>query len=379
MNPFLNTLKQKFNSLRLRLYYLFRLKWNLSKPKKRVLIIKNDSIGDYIIFRNFLYEISKSDKFRDYELYLLTTQRLVPIALQLDGSILKEIIIRPDQLVSVDDQIRFYSKLKSYRFDYLLHPTYSPDSRTQYLIKYIFAKSKIGFNGDTSNQTLADKARFEEFYTQLINVRDPFSHEFEKNVDFFTSLLGRSLSLKRPEIIVGRQSEIQKHIVVCPGAQHKIRIWSPEKFGQLITRLNNAFPEHTYTVVTGPGEEDLYSGIEKATSVKLKHFKIDSLLNMASLLSSATLVICNDSSSAHIAVACGVDSICISNGNHYRRFVPYPENMKVNQDVILPPVLLQEMANGGDFHKYYKGSTLDINEIEVDTVFKVCESRLMKN
>lgn len=376
MNPLLHKIKSRVDAVRLKLFYLFFVKMSLSRRKKRILIVKNDSIGDYIISRNFLAETLRSEKFKDHELYLLTSQKLAPIVSQLDGKLLKEIIVSKSVFSSTAEQIQYYKLLKSYGFDYILHPTYSPDSWTQYHLKYTDGGYKIGFDGDTSNQTPTDKLYFEQYYSQLIPAADKFSHEFEKNVVFFNAVLGQPVTLQKPELKMAQGISTKKQIAVCPGAQQAFRIWSLEKFGELITLLHASQPAYGFVVVTGPGEDALYEGIAAATAVSLSHFKIDSIINLISLISASELVVCNDSSSAHIAVACNINNVCISNGNHFRRFVPYPDTMPVKQQVIAPPELLNDLHNG-NANKYYAGSTLDINGISVDTVFNACERYLL--
>lgn len=377
MSFFLNRILPRLNSLRLRLYYAFGVKLSLRPKKKRILIVKNDSIGDYIIFRNFLAEIRHSKKFKDYDLYFLTNSRLATITEQLDGTLFKEILLfKREELGSVAEQIAYFKSLNHYAFEYVLHPTYSPDPRIQYIIKYIDARYKVGFDGDLSNQSASQKAFYDPYYTQLIDVEQAVSHEFEKNAMFFDKFLEEKTAIRKPALLPATKVETTKQILICPGAQHAFRIWPLKKFAALITALSADYQAYRFVVVTGPGEEALYEGIKEHTSVPLMNFKIDSILNLITLISGSALVVCNDSSAAHIAVACDTASVCISNGNHYRRFIPYPETMQVKQKVLLPGSLLKGLKVPENIIRYYKGSTLNIDEIEVDTVFNSCKAYL---
>ena len=42
---------------------------------KELLIVNTDSIGDYILFRNFLKEIKNSEKYKDYKIVLLGCEK----------------------------------------------------------------------------------------------------------------------------------------------------------------------------------------------------------------------------------------------------------------------------------------------------------------
>ncbi len=377
MNSFLDIIREKIDGMKLRFYYFFRVKLSLSPKKRRILFIKNDSIGDYIIFRNFIEETGKSERFKGYEIYLMCTKKVESIARELDGAILKDILIyNPSNFRHLDQQIKIFNTLNSYQFEYVLHPTFSPDTSTQYLIKYIAARYKIGFEGDVSNQSQQDKKLFEEYYSRLISVPHTIAHEYQKNEIFFTELLGKKSSLGKPKLKERDQSKVNRRILVCPGAQEQYRIWSREKFAQLIDLIQSKFPGFVFVVVTGPGEESHFTEITRHCTVKTSNFQIRSVSDFVLLMSESHLAICNDSSAVHIAVACSTPNVCISNGNNFRRFIPYPEEMKIEQKVVLPDGFLKELAEKDNQIQYYFGSKININEISVDSVFKACTSFL---
>jgi ADP-heptose:LPS heptosyltransferase len=367
--------RRALNALRLALYFATRVK-KPKTPASRLLIVKNDSIGDYIICRNFFEALKNDGAFKDLEFYLITTARLAPVAEELDGAIFREVILLPDlSAMPVAAQIKKYKNLARYQFKYLLHPTYSPDAFTQQLVKFIPAGAKVGFAGDLVNQSAGIKAYYERYYDKLIRVEEKFSHEFTKNQVFFSNLMQRPTALTKPELRVLATTD-KNAIVICPGAQQVIRRWAPANFGRLINLLSEKNPAYSFTVVTGPGEDQLYDMIGAETRISLKHHRISSVKTLAELIAAAQLVICNDSAPAHMAVACNTSSVCISNGNNYGRFVPYPGSVPSRQKVIFPPAFLSDLAKGQAYEKYYRGSKLDINEINAQTVFESCMAYL---
>lgn len=370
-----DTIRAYAGKLRLIVYRFLSVQLRLSAPKKRILVIKKDAIGDYVIFRNFLGEINNSDKFSDHELYVLSSSRLAGIIKDLDKDIVKEVIVfPPDTMGSVEREISFYKRLNAYRFSHVIHPTYSPDSASQHLVSFINAPVRIGFSGDTTNQTETDKVNFEKFYTRLIVTQDPFQHEFERNAFFFRAVLEKEIPFQKPFINVSPGS-VTKSVLICPAAQQQFRAWSLEKFARLVTEMSAALAGYEFVVATGPGEDRLYSEISAASSVSMSHYKIRSILDFAKLVSRSSLVVCNDSSAAHIAVACGTYSICISNGNHYGRFIPYPDAMEARQSVVLPPELAG-LTETERRRRYYGGSSLNIDEISVNSVLLACRNHM---
>ncbi len=377
MNILVQKIRYRLNLSRLKLYYLIHVQLNPTPPKKRILVLKNDSIGDYILFRNFLQEIKQSEKFKNYEIYYLTSDKMLQIVQPLDGAILNSIkLIQTFSTNELKQEIKYFKSLSALHVEFLIHPTFSPNAVSHKLVKFIKAKYKIGFSGDTSNQTEKDKLYYENYYNQLVYLSNPFSHEFEKSLEFFKFFIKQPLTITKPNLSINTTS-VKAQIIICPGAQHKNRIWSLQKFGQLINQLSIIYPHYNFIIATGPGEDDLYTGILSNASKPLTHYKIQSIIEFIKLISQSSLVVCNDSSAAHIAVACNVNSVCISNGNHYARFVPYPLKYNVPQTVVLPQQLLDDIKNNKQ-HNYYFGSTLDINSISLDRVIEKCQFYLTK-
>src|SRR6187551_3084381 len=68
----------------LKLPYLLRFFYKFKKPRKKILIIKTDAIGDYVLFRNYLEVIRHAEKYKDYEIDLLGNAAWQDIALWFD-------------------------------------------------------------------------------------------------------------------------------------------------------------------------------------------------------------------------------------------------------------------------------------------------------
>jgi ADP-heptose:LPS heptosyltransferase len=354
------------------IYYYVFIKPFFYKSNRKILIIKNDSIGDFVIFNAFVNEIKQSAKFKNYQVDLLTSQRLTPIAKEINGNSYTKIFSLDDgTFESFENFLIFFNAIKHEKYEYVLHPTYSPDWKSQRLVKYVKAKYKIGFNCSLTNISISYKKKYDRYYTTLLKTKSEYYHEFERNIEFFEQVLNGDVSLKKPSISIDLSVPVENVILICPGAQHMSRIWSLENFSALITRIHNHYPKHKFVVVVGPGEEELYIGIQKKCAIEIEQFKISNISNLCQLIVSSKLVVCNDSSAAHIAVACEKVNVCISNGNHYKRFIPYPMWMNVNQKVVLPDLFLN--LNDKELEKYYFGSKVDINLISVDKVFDNCK------
>src|ERR1700730_15679538 len=76
----------------LKVPYVFRFLARFRSPKKRLLIIKADAIGDYILFRNFIELVKKSGKFKDHRIDLVGNKLWQDIALTYDREFIDNFI-----------------------------------------------------------------------------------------------------------------------------------------------------------------------------------------------------------------------------------------------------------------------------------------------
>ena len=88
-----------------------------------------------------------------------------------------------------------------------------------------------------------------------------------------------------------------------------------------------------------------------------------SLLEFIELIRLSKLVIANDSASVHIANAVETKSICISDGNNFGRFVPYPKDFKYAPKTIYNKQCLERNWN-------YNEDKNCINKVSQDVVFR---------
>lgn len=368
-------LKIKLENIRLNLYYIFNVKLSrFTPPKKRILIIKNDAIGDYIIFRNFLTAIKKSENYRCYELCFLTSEKVYSIAKELDGDLYEKIILNTyNKIETIDKKISFFKQLNQLNFEIIIVPSFSPDVKTQEILKHTRAIYKFGFVGDTSNQSNEQKMYYEKYYTFKLPVNNERFHELEKLTDFFCEFVNQKLDVVKPEISL-RKTENVNAIVFCPGAGHAFRMWPTQNISELIKLIVARYSNTTIIIATSKNEEYLYNDIKEIVSVPIVNYQIQSTIGLAQLFLNSKLVVCNDSSAAHIAVASGAQSICISNGNNYNRFIPYPEYINSKQIVLLPDSI--KNMSDKEQKKLYFRSDIDIKLISVECVYNACQKIL---
>ncbi len=358
------------------------------KTPKTLLLIKLDSIGDYLLFRNFLKFFKTSDSYRNYKITLL-------------GNIVWKDLAEKFDKESVDnflwlDRNKFSNNL-FYKFQ-LLNSIYKSGFETvidcaysreilfgDSIIKTSRATNRIGSVGSPDNYVkwkrnlLTDK-----FYTNLISTSDKIIFEFERNREFISKILNYNLDIRKPNLDTNEIDSFdfeEKYIVIFPGANDTKRRWSVEKFSKVIFHIVN---NYKFLIVLAGSNSDV-----KIVEKIFKHFVTNRVKNFvgktnlpefAKLIAGAELLITNETSAVHFAASVNTPFVCISNGNHFGRFHPYPEEAGVEGVFIYPKEIKNNLANIDYLKsKYGFGSNLDINLIDENEVISIVDKFLIKD
>jgi ADP-heptose:LPS heptosyltransferase len=312
----------------LRLPRLFRFFSKFRTAKKRLLVIKTDAIGDYVLFRNYLEVLRKSEKFRDYRITLLGHELWQELALAYDRDFVDDFLfISPDSLYDLPlKTFRIGWHIFKNNYAVVLQPSYTRLLITDGLAALSAANEIIGFESNNEGRLPKYKARTDKFYSRRLLLPEQCYFEFERSRFFFENVLEQEISLERPSLPVTKSFD--KHIVIFPGAGNAKRSWEPEKFLQLIKLIRQQTPAPVY-LAGGYGELPLgkYLAESLPMGAVIDLTGKTSLTQLVELIGSAALIIANETSAIHIAAAAKTRSICILGGGHFGRFAPYPENM----------------------------------------------------
>ena len=162
--------------IKLILYFIINLFIKSSKEitHKSLVLIRLDAIGDYILFRNFIEIIKKSEKYKDYSITLIGNSAWKDLAEELDSEFINNFIWLDRTRFSKNLFYR-YRKLKEISSNGYQTIISSVFSRTFFyddnIVKLINAKEKIGSVSNTSN---IDKCIF-IIYTLLNRIMSFYS------------------------------------------------------------------------------------------------------------------------------------------------------------------------------------------------------------
>jgi ADP-heptose:LPS heptosyltransferase len=356
--------------------------------EKSILLIRLDAIGDYILFRNFIEILKNSKQYESYKITLLGNSAWKNIAETVDSSYIDDFIWL-DRNRFNGDIIYRYQKLKQITakaYELILSPTYSREFfYADTFIKLLNANEKIGSIGDLSNIKHWQRNLSNRYYTKLLKADSNLMFEFYRNKEFFQHFLNEYLAIKKTSInIENINSSIvlpKKYAVLFLGANANFRKWSVVNFVEIAKFIQK---EYQLDIVLCGDNTDKDAAIEFESLFAMDILNLvgkTSLLEILPIINNTELLIANETSAPHIAVALDMPNILvISNGNHFGRFTPYPKDLSDKYHVIYPPEIENNLSDYKRICNHYgNGSQLNINDIEIKDVIKKIDFFLKKD
>ena len=364
----------------------------LIRPNKKIklktlLIIRLDAIGDYVLFRNYLEIISKSERYKNYNISILGNSSWKSLSESLDKKFIDDFIWLNTKRFNKDLKYRFnkLTEITSHAYEEVLSPQYS---RNFYLsdniVKLVRSDKKIGSTGDLSIITKWHKNISDKYYTSLLPGTSEILFEFERNREFFENLLSIKIDLKKPSIQLRNKSHNfnlpESYAILFIGATANFRQWKLKSFANVAEYLKNY---HNYKIVLCGGPND----IEKAKEFS-EFFKEDfldlvgktSLLDLLYIINQSSLLVSNESCAPHLTAALdriNINIFVISNGNTFGRFTPYPKKIYGNYFPIFHPKIEKDLNNTKKLiNTYGMLSNLDINDITSENAIAKIKSVL---
>lgn len=360
--------------------------FNRIPSSSRVLLVRMDSIGDYILFRNYLKTLKHSPRYADSQITLVGNIIWRDLAEFFDKSELDS-CIWIDRKKFIRNLAYRYKTLKTvYELgfqtviesefsheilfgDAIVHASYALET-----IGSIIAKDKPG---GWKNRLLSTS-----FFTTLIKMEDGLTFEFKRNKEFFTKLLQTETITAKLELdttAVHIQVMLpEEYIVIVPGAQHEFRQWAIQHFAFIISHFLNSTGYHI--VVCGSVAEipialQLLALCNSSRLVNTTG-KI-TLPEFAKIIAGAKTVITNETSAVHFAAAVKTPFVCISNGHDFGRFHPYPKDIFVQGAFLYPFETNAQYARIAEELKPLQGKAkYNINNVLPETVIQTVEKFL---
>ena len=302
----------------------------LSSSKKTVLLIRQDKIGDFIIWLDTAKEYRNLYPLEEYNIVLLANSLWSDLAEKLPYW---------DQVIPVNSMsLKTISKYRwnllrsvlKLNADVAIQPTFSREFyHGDSLARASGAFLNIGSAGDMSNRNKLKKWLANRWHTELIPASQEPISELERNTEFFSAIRGTSHTQCYPVLGINKACsplyQEKQFFVLVPTASLNLKMWSTDNFAELAEKI---FQKTSWQGIICGTEEEFIIGdrIRHQCSAPLKNMSGQtSLPELSQLLSQSQLIISNDTGTAHISSAVGTPTVCILGGGHFGRFAPYPD------------------------------------------------------
>ena len=355
--------------------------WVAIVPKhnqqKLVLLVRQDAIGDFILW------LDTAKEYRKY--YPPENCKIILIGNALWSDLAKGLPFW-DEVLPVN--VKAFKTLSRYRWNILrkvrnygaeiaIQPTYSREFyHGDSLIRASNASKKVSSAGNMSNRDQLKSILADRWHTELIPSSPEQLSELERNAEFFSGFIKKLYLPSYPELELSGDCNIQElkcksFYILSLGANKKYREWPYKYYAKIAQKIHK---KTGWLGLICGAENEFYLGehIKKLCDAPLQNYTGQTTLSeLTRLLVKSQILISNETGTAHIANAVGTPTVCILGGGHFGRFVPYPElSGKINN---LKVVYHKMPCYGCDWKCVYHIKDEDpapcISNISVDAVW----------
>ncbi len=345
---------------------------------KKLLIIRLDDIGDYLLFRNTL-PFYKTGQWQEYEITLLGNFFWKNLFDSFDRNTVDEIIWIDKKQYEENKiyRIDVWKNLREQGFEVVICP-----SRTRPILLDDLctlasgAKNKFASENNLAYDDINKSS--DRIYNHLYQQKNYYTNEFIFNIEFANWCCQTNNLITRPQILSQFKSTHHKKYIVCfIGASAQSKRWPEKNWMQLIQMLS-ANNDYEIFITGGKNEIIAASKIEKQTKTKNVANQL-SLLEMSELVAFSTAVITNDSMALHLGVSFNKPTIVIANGDNAYRFTEYEKAGFSNIKALYPQRFLKEfIKKGNQVFADYIAVTADIATINPSQVFNALQEVIEK-
>ena len=375
-------LKPYFIIIKSLLFFLFDsiALWRIQSPQQNqlelVLLIRQDAIGDFVIWLDTAKEFRYLYPSEKYKIVLVGNALWCGLAKALPYW---------DEVIPVD--IKQFKTIFSYRWNLLkqvrnlgaqiaIQPTFSREFyHGDTLVRASGAPTRISSEGDMSNRNWLKKKLADGWHTELIPASTQMMTELERNAEFFQRLSKKPHFISYPKFnFPGLASSVnwenQEYYVLFPGVSEALRQWPVECFAEIANRI------YDQTGLTGildgaPNEKPLAESVQNISRASLE-WAGTMLDELPELLKYAKFVVSGETSAVIIAAAVETPVICVLGGAYFGRFLPYPE--LTGQEIVLETVSYPMSCYGCNAKCVYPLKTNEpapcLSNISVDAVWE---------
>lgn len=303
---------------------LFLKKTNKSGADKRVLLVKDDAFGDFILFTGALKFYQTH--FGKENVYLLVIDRIADVA-QLYVYEANLLVFQPNKFENkVLYKIKFLNSIRTIGFDHVIASTHR-SSNCNKIVKLIAAKNNYGYEKEhifSSRRINYYNHRVTSF-DKISPSNDPhcYNHVIEHEAYFLSQVLNMT-GLSSDEILplIPSDGFVEKlnepYFVLLPEAGDMIRAYPVKKLAEVMKTLCKRYGIKCVVLGTGKGYDPKVFEAENSVLLLGK----TSLSEALAYVHFAQFTLGNETGLTHASWIMHNPTVMIYGGGHYGRFLP---------------------------------------------------------
>lgn len=359
---------------------LFLAKRRTVARTNRILIVKTDEIGDYMLWRNLAPLYRAAARFRGYSLVLCGNKAWKKIADNFDKDIFDEYIWIDKKKFKSDMKYRyrFLKDINNGGFSQVVNAIFSRSLRPDdSIVAAAKAPLNIGMISNAHNIYPYEKGYDKGLYQELIDTGSENIFEFSRNKLFLEKLTGQSQEVHfgiDKQLLQKPSSLPAKYFIIFPGSNKADRIWSTANFVAVASFIHENY-HLTPVVCGGPGDQPyVQSFMEAFPHAVIRFEEKEGLKDFINALAFAQCIISVDTGAVHLAAAVHCPVYGIFNGSYYKRFAPYPPAVFNKFYAIYPDRVDEDLKAPGSVSEKYQGlSPAGYNEVSASKVIELIQ------
>ncbi len=286
-----------------------------------VVIIKQDGIGDFVLFEPAALELRQY--YADKKIILCCGNLVRSLALS--SNLFDEVICFSRKDFELKQIIKTYKKISKIKSDILLHPTQPRTVEAEIMAFWINAKQKIASLGEAGALPLTLKKKFDNIYDKLIDTGEQ-NMTLIQSANFVRGIGDVSYKCSLPKISEVHNFPIylpKEFYVVFLGGSTFNKLWPPERFYKVAEYISQ---NTSWDCIVCGTDIDREQEEEFRSQGPLNFYSFVGKTNLEELIyiiSKSKLVLGNDTCAIHIANAVNVQSICVRGQFSGNKFYPY--------------------------------------------------------
>jgi len=299
----------------------------------RILVLRPDHIGDFVMWMPFARMLRQQFASPVHHITLIANKSVADFAANLGYF---------DDVWSVDRdrmdrdyryRAAIVRRVRKAGFGVAINPLYTREfTRGDLIVRAARAPVSLGFRADPQGRDARFNKMGDAWYTSLVEADGVRIHETARNAAFARSMFAASLDQVSPWLGQASSDDCagvaRPYVLISPGSSDPRKNWPVSRFAELARRIRTATG---WSVVLCGAATDVPASAQLREQIGASQvFDLTgctTLRELQGLVQGAALVICNDTSLAHFAVAVGVTGLAIVGGGHWDRFLPYPDDI----------------------------------------------------